>query len=421
MQESASEAVLNNDNDVVILSPTGSGKTLAYMLPLVQKIDPEKDDVQAIVIVPGRELALQSATILNGMGCGLRAMSCYGGRPAMDEHRMMRSTKPHLIFATPGRMDDHIDKGNVDADNVRFLVIDEFDKCLEMGFSDEMSALLGKLTNLQQRILLSATDTEEIPEFVNLNSSIKLNYLEEKQISDRIKVFNLRSDKKDKLDSLEQLLRSRGDESSIVFLSYRDSVERVNEFLKEKGFTTSRYHGGLDQKEREDAIYKFSNGSANILVSTDLASRGLDIPDVDNVIHYHLPMAEEEFIHRTGRTARWDAVGRTFFILGPEEIMPEYVKADIDDYLIPENLPKPSQPKMATIYIGKGKKDKIGKIDIVGFLCKEGKLKGEEIGRIDVKERYAYVAVKREKFRQVLNLTRGRKIKGIKTVVEPVR
>ena len=421
MQEAAGDAVLNSGKDVVVLSPTGSGKTLAYMLPLVQKINPEEDKVQAVVIVPGRELALQSATVLSGLGCGLRAMSCYGGRPAMDEHRMMRSVKPHLIFATPGRMCDHIDKGNVETDDIKYLVIDEFDKCLEMGFSDEMSALLGKLTALKQRILLSATDTEEIPEFVNLNSSIKLNYLEEKQISDRIKVFKLRSKEKDKLESLGQLLRSRVDESSIVFLSYRDSVERVNDYLKDNGFTTSRYHGGLDQKEREDAIYKFSNGSANILVSTDLASRGLDIPDVDNVIHYHLPMAEEEFIHRTGRTARWDAKGRTFFILGPEETMPEYVKAESEEYTIPENLPKPSMPKMATIYIGKGKKDKIGKGDIVGFLCKEGELKGEDIGRIDVKERYAYVAVRREKLHKVLNLTKGRKIKGIKTVVEPVR
>ena len=421
MQEAAGDAVLNSGKDVVVLSPTGSGKTLAYMLPLVQKINPAEDKVQAVIIVPGRELALQSASVLNGLGCGLRAMSCYGGRPAMDEHRMMRSVKPHLIFATPGRMCDHIDKGNVETDDIKYLVIDEFDKCLEMGFSDEMSALLAKLNNLQQRILLSATDEEVIPEFVNMNSTVKLNYLEEKQISDRIKVFKLRSRDKDKLETLGQLLRSRVDESSIVFLSYRDSVERVNDFLKENGFTTSRYHGGLDQKEREDAIYKFSNGSANVLVSTDLASRGLDIPDVDNVIHYHLPMAEEEFIHRTGRTARWDAKGRTFFILGPEENMPEYVKAETEDYVIPENLPKPSLPKMATIYIGKGKKDKIGKGDIVGFLCKEGELKGEEIGRIDVKERYAYVAVKREKLHKVLNQTKGKKIKGIKTVVESVR
>ena len=421
MQESACDAVLNSGKDVVILSPTGSGKTLAYMIPLIQKLNPEENTVQAVIIVPGRELALQSASVLNGLGCGLRAMSCYGGRPTMDEHRMMRSVKPHLIFATPGRMCDHIDKENVVTDDIKYLVIDEFDKCLEMGFSDEMSSLLGKLNALQQKILLSATDADEIPTFVNIDSSIKLNYLEEKQISDRIKVFKLRSKDKDKLESLGQLLRSRCNESSIVFLSYRDSVERVNNYLKDNGFVTSRYHGGLDQKEREDAIYKFSNGSANILVSTDLASRGLDIPDVDNVIHYHLPLAKEEFIHRTGRTARWDAKGRTFFILGPDENMPEYVDTETEDYKITENLPKPSMPKMATIYIGKGKKDKIGKIDIVGFLCKEGELKGEEIGRIDVKERYSYVAVRREKLHKVLNLTKGKKIKGIKTVVEPVR
>ena len=176
----------------------------------------------------------------------------------------------------------------------------------------------------------------------------------------------------------------------------------------------------MEQKAREDALYKFSNASANIFVSTDLASRGLDIPSIGNIIHYHLPESEDGYVHRVGRTARWDAQGRTFFVLGPTEQVPDYVDAEVEEFDIPENLPKPAKPRMVTIYIGKGKKDKISKGDIVGFLCKKGGLEMSEIGRIDVKDRYAYAAIARTRLQQVLKMTSGEKIKGIKTIVELV-
>ena len=228
---------------------------------------------------------------------------------------------------------------------------------------------------------------------------------------------------KDKLESLALLLRSLGNQSTIVFLNYRDSVERTNKYLVEQGFSTSFFHGGLEQKERESSLYRFSNGSANILVSTDLASRGLDIPDIDNIIHYHMPESEDGYIHRVGRTARWEAQGKAFFLLGPEEHIPEYVDAEIEDYEMPaaDQLPAPAKPKMATIYIGKGKKDKISKGDILGFLCKKGGLQSAEIGKIDVNDRYAYAAISRTKLRSVLNNVKGEKIKGVKTIVEEVR
>ncbi len=422
MQQDTADAVLHTDKDVVILSPTGSGKTLAYMLPLVERLHPESDEVQAVVIVPGRELALQSATILQNMGCGLRAMSLYGGRPTMDEHRKLRQVKPQVVFATPGRINDHLDKGNITPDAIEWVVLDEFDKCLEMGFRDEMSRLFGKLLNVKRRILLSATDTADIPRFVNLSRTTRINYLTaDEQVPDRVTIYEVHSEEKDKLSTLSRLLRHLGDQSSIVFLNYRDSVERTDNYLREQGFATSFFHGGMDQKAREDALYKFSNGSANIFVSTDLASRGLDIPDIDNIIHYHLPQGEDGYVHRVGRTARWEATGRTFFVLGPEEHLPDYIECTPEDYAIPAELPQPAQPRMATIYIGKGKKDKISKGDIVGFLCKKGGLGKEEIGRIDVNDRYAYAAISRGKLKQVLQQTAGEKIKGIRTVVEPVK
>ena len=422
MQIDASEAILHSDQDVVVLSPTGSGKTLAYLLPLVECIDSTQDVVQAIVLVPGRELALQSASVLKDMGSGIRAMALYGGRPTMDEHKRLREVKPQIVFATPGRLNDHLTKENFPVDDVQWLVIDEFDKCLAMGFRDEMSEVVSKLPLKIRHVLLSATDAEEIPQFVNLGRTKRINYIDEtEQISSRVNIYKVKSPDKDKLETVSKLLRHIGENSSVVFLNYRESVERVAAYLRQQGFAISMFHGGLDQKMREDALYKFSNGSANVLVCTDLASRGLDIPDIENIIHYHLPETSDNYIHRVGRTARWDREGRTFFILGPGETVPSYVDGQQEDYPLPQQLPNPAKPKMATVYIGKGKKDKISKGDIVGFLCKKGGMSMNEIGRIDVKERYCYVAIAREKLNEVLVLTRGEKIKGVKTVVEEVK
>ena len=423
MQQEAGNAILCGKQDVVVLSPTGSGKTLAYLLPLVQLLDARQDDVQALVIVPGRELALQSDRVLKDMGSGLRSAACYGGRTAMDEHRKLKEVRPQIIFGTPGRLNDHLDKGNISPYGVRYLVIDEFDKCLEMGFHDEMSRLLKKLPGVRRRFLLSATDTEQIPDFVQMGRTQRLDYLmEEEQVPDRVALYEVKSPVKDKLETLKSLLCELGDQQSIVFMNYRDAVERVDDYLRRQGFATSAFHGGMEQKQREDALYKFSNGSANIFVSTDLASRGLDIPDIQNIIHYHLPQNEQELVHRVGRTARWDKEGRAFFIVGPEETMPEFIDGEVEVYDIsrPSVLVPPS-PKNATLYIGKGKKDKISKGDIAGFLCKKGGLEPGEIGRIDVMDRYAYAAVSRPKLQQVLRQTKGEKIKGIKTVIEPVK
>lgn len=423
MQNDTAHAILHSNKDVVVLSPTGSGKTLAYLLPVVELLDATLDAVQAVVVLPGRELALQSATVLAGMGSGLRAMACYGGRPAMDEHRTMRQVRPQVVFGTPGRLNDHLDKDNIEASQVRFVVIDEFDKCLEMGFHDEMAALMGKLPADARRVLLSATDADSIPHFVNLGRSTRVDYLsDDEQIPDRISIFSVHSPEKDKLATLSSLLLEQGDHSSIVFLNHRDAVERTGDYLRRLGFATSIFHGGLDQKMREHALYKFSNGSANILVSTDLASRGLDIPDVDNIIHYHLPETEEAYIHRVGRTARWQAEGRSFFVLGPEEHLPDYLHtATADHSPQPAAGAVPARPRMATVYIGKGKKDKISKGDILGFLCKKGGLENGEIGRIDVKDRYAYAAVAYPRLQELLDRVQGEKIKGVKTVVEAVR
>lgn len=412
-------AAYRKGKDLVLLSPTGSGKTLACLIPLVQSLQETEGGVQAVILVPSRELALQIEQVFKAMKTPFRIVSCYGGRPAMEEHRTLKQVNPHVVVATPGRMNDHLGKENIVTDTVHTLVIDEFDKCLELGFQDEMAQVLSRLQPLQRRFLLSATDAEQIPAFVSDRDFTKLDFLDRTEsVSDRVQVCLVKSPQKDKLDTLANLLGSLRGGSSMVFVNYRESVERTAAFLKSKGFFYSSFHGGMEQKDRERALYKFSNGSCNVLVTTDLAARGLDIADVDHIIHYHLPLNEEAYIHRNGRTARWDAEGNAYVILGPEEHLPEYMPADMPVLNLRENGGRPRPPKWITLYIGKGKKDKINKVDIVGFLSKVGGLQKEEIGRIDVKEHYAFVAVARTCEREVLARVKGQKIKGIKCIIE---
>lgn len=420
MQTAVCDELLQHTDNLMVLSPTGSGKTLAYLLPLTRLLDAQSNQVQAVVVVPGRELALQSATVLKDMGCGLRGMACYGGRATMDEHRKLREVQPQIVFATPGRLNDHLQKGNIDTHAIRYLFIDEFDKCLEMGFHDEMQQLIGLLPKAIRSVLLSATPAEELGSQTLVTRFFKvLNFLpEDEQVSQRVTIYRVQSEEKDKLPTLRQLLLSFQGASTIVFLNYRDAVERVATYLREQGFVVSHFHGGMEQRQREDALYRFSNGSASILVSTDLAARGLDIPNIANIVHYHLPETEDGYVHRVGRTARWDKHGKAFFILHGQEQIPAYVDADVADFALPQVLPEPTQPHFQTLYIGKGRRDKLSKTDIVGFLCKKGGLKGDEIGRIDVRDRYTYVAVARTKAKQVVQRIQGEKIKGLRTVIE---
>ena len=421
MQESAIES-WREGKDLILLSPTGSGKTLAYLLPLLETLKPEVKGVQAVVMVPSRELALQIDQVFKSMNTPYKVMSCYGGRPAMEEHRTMKGINPSVIIGTPGRMNDHLSKQNFESADVQTLIIDEFDKCLEFGFQEEMATVIGQLPRLKRRYLLSATDAEEIPRFTGLNQTLKLNFLsEEEPISQRIHIYKVMSPIKDKLETLYQLLCTLGSKSTLVFCNHRESVERVGKYLQSQKYPCGVFHGGMEQDDRERALYKFRNGSCHVLISTDLAARGLDIPEIENIVHYHMPIQEDGYIHRNGRTARWEAEGNSYIILHPEELLPAYIQETPDTFSLPEVIPSPSQPDFVTIYIGKGKKDKINKIDIVGFLAKKGNLKKEEIGRIDVKDHYAFVAVSRKKIKEVLKNIRNEKIKGVKTIIEEAK
>lgn len=417
--QKAALAASTDENDIILLSPTGSGKTLAFLLPLLHYLKPDKSGLQALILVPSRELALQIDSVFKQMGATWKSVCCYGGHSVSEEKRSIIGNNPAVVIGTPGRITDHLNKGNIIPDTIDTLIIDEFDKSLEFGFHDEMADIISRLPNLKRRILLSATDAEEIPQFTGMGKTVKLDFLSDKaDLSNRLKLMKVVSESKDKIDTLFNLLCTTGNTSSIVFCNHRDAVDRVCKLLKERKLECDKFHGGMEQPDRERALYKFRNGSSHVLISTDLAARGLDIPEVEHVIHYHIPVNEEAFTHRNGRTARWDATGTSYFILNMEENVPNYIPEDVEEYLLPETIQKPGKSKWVTLYIGKGKKDKLSKMDIAGFLYKKGNLSREDVGSIDVKDNYSFVAIKRAKAKQLLTLIHGEKIKGMKTIIE---
>lgn len=419
MQEASLEQATGR-KDVILLSPTGSGKTLAFLLPLLLTLKPDNETVQVLILVPSRELALQIDSVFKAMNTSWKTCCCYGGHPMAEEKKSIAGNHPAIIIGTPGRITDHLSKGNFDPETIHTLIIDEFDKSLEFGFHDEMAEIITQLPGLEKRMLLSATDAEEIPQFTGLNRTVKLNYLPDvdSQEESRLKLMKVVSPSKDKIDTLYTLLCTLGSSSSIVFCNHRDAVDRVSKLLAEMKLYNERFHGGMEQPDRERALYKFRNGSCHVLISTDLAARGLDIPEVEHIIHYHLPVNEEAFTHRNGRTARWDASGSSYLVLHDEERVPDYIPEDIETVTLPENAPRPPKPLWVTLYIGKGKKEKLSRMDIAGFLYKKGNLTREDVGPIDVKEHYSFVAIRQTKIKQLLNLIQGEKIKGMKTVIE---
>jgi superfamily II DNA/RNA helicase len=421
MQEEMLGEVRRHDS-LVLLSPTGSGKTLGYMLPILEAMQPQVHPT-VLVLVPSRELAIQTQSVATRLCRDAKPYACYGGRPAMDEHRAMRNLSPQMIVGTPGRVLDHMQKENFNYSHIDTLVIDEFDKSLELGFRQQMADILALLPSLRKRILLSATDSPEIPSFVGAERVHRMNYLADTDTdySDRISQYLLRSPQKDKLETLGHLLCSLGSTPSIVFLNYREAVDRVYQFLLKAGFCVSAFHGAMEQKDRERALFRFQSGCANVLVSTDLAARGLDIADVGNIIHYHLPMNSEAYIHRNGRTARWDRAGASYLILGPEENLDKLdCLTDITSMEVPDSCQVPSS-KWETLYIGRGKKDKVNKVDIVGFLSKTGGLERDQLGMVTVFPHWSFAAVDRSCMRSLMARIGGQKIKGQKTIIEPIR
>jgi superfamily II DNA/RNA helicase len=404
------EAALAADpsKDMILTAPTGSGKTLAFLLPLVEHLKTQ-NAVQVLVVCPSRELALQTESVFRSMKTGFKVNNCYGGHSIQVEKNNM-SIPPEVLIGTPGRL-AHLLRDNVfSVQHLHSLVLDEFDKSLEFGFQDDMAFIISRMPKRTKRILTSATRAIEIPDFVGMRSPAVLDFSEHKtQAELTIKV--VRAEGVDKLDTLFRLLCKIGHEPTLVFCNHREAVERISELLADSGLRHDIFHGKLEQDERERALLKLRNGSIHILISTDLAARGLDIPDIKNVIHYQLPNTLEAFVHRNGRTARMFANGTAYFVLSEAEHLPAFITNVPEEITLPPDLDLPSFPEWDTLYIGGGKKDKINKVDIVGLLCHKGQLNKDEIGLIEVQDYASFVAVKAEKTDKVLKLLDKESIK----------
>ena len=405
------------DRDIILLSPTGSGKTLAYLLPVLMSLNPDIQKVQALILAPSRELAQQIEQVWRSMGTGFKVNTCFGGRPSNGEKRDL-AVPPALLIGTPGRIQDHIERNNFEVSDIRMLVLDEFDKSLEMGFTEQMETIISQLPFLRKRFLTSATDAIEIPEFTGIKNPVKLDYSEKDNVLKGLKIYSVKGANNDKMDLLYNLLCYLGNDSSLIFCNQRDTVEKVNVYLTERRLSNEFFHGKLEQPDRERALSKFRNGSCTAFISTDLASRGLDIPEIRNIIHFDAPVRADEFLHRNGRTARMEAEGSAFVLLGANESLPAFITPLPIPFPLPVLASAPPKPEWSTIYIGKGKKDKLSKMDVVGFMFKKGLLEKEDLGMVEVKEYFSYVALKSNKVKAVLQLIQNEKIKNMKTKID---
>ena len=276
MQLAAQEAIANI-KDVVILSPTGTGKTLAFLLPLLELLHSDITAVQALILVPSRELAIQIEQVARSMGSGYKINAVYGGRPFAKDKEDLQHL-PTILVGTPGRVADHLRRGTFDTSSVNTLILDEFDKSLEVGFEGEMRELINALPNIKKRILTSATQGIEIPAFARITKPKTLNFLEEK--TNLLTVKRVVAPTKDKLGTLEQLLCHVGDTSGIIFCNFKDTIQWVSDFLTEQGISHGCFYGGMEQRDRERSLIKFRNKTYNLLLATDLAARGIDVPEL---------------------------------------------------------------------------------------------------------------------------------------------
>jgi len=413
MQQEAFESI-QTGSDLVLLSPTGTGKTLAFLLPLMNTLKVELAEIQLLILVPTRELAQQIEQVVRNMGSGFKVNAVYGGRAGMLDKIDLKQ-RPAILIGTPGRVADRIRRDKFPLEHIHTLILDEYDKSLEIGFEAEMAEILGSLPNVQQKILTSATSDAKIPEFVGLVKPVFINHL--KDGIAQLSFKTILSNEKDKLPTLLKTLAFIGPQPGIIFCNYKDALERVSEYLNDNHISHESFHGDMEQFDREQALIKLRNGTSRLLLATDLAARGLDIPEIKFILHYHLPLRSKEFTHRNGRTARMNRDGIAYILHWKGEELPDFIQEINPEMLKADDLPKSLLPlpvKWETVYISGGRRDKVSKGDIAGLFMKQGQIRQDQIGLIELKQQCSYVSVHAEIAELLISKVNNSKLKNKK-------
>ncbi len=394
-------ALTKKNNESLLIAPTGSGKTLAYLLNALRFLSNEKRGV--LILCPSRELAIQIHDVFKSLKTDIKSLACYGGHNMESEVRSL-ANDPRLIIGTPGRIIDHIEREQFPEWKEQLLILDEYDKCLEFGFESQISDIASELRNRIQTSLISATKLDHIPKHILSNDHEELELT-----SNQGNIEEFLIEGRDGFEELVSLVNSFGATQSMIFVNYREVADDIADRLYAQGINAESYHGGLEQNDRERITTKFDQGSILHLVCTDLGARGLDFESMEHVIHQQYPSSEDAYQHRNGRTGRQGAKGNVYFIREMDNDLPEYI-GELSPKKIHHNN-RPSEAKWQTIYIGAGKKDKISKGDILGFLIRKGGVKGDQVGKIHVFDRRSYVAID-SKIDNLVRRVYKEKIKG---------
>lgn len=413
--------------DVIVKSKTGSGKTASFGIPICENIDIENNNVQALIVVPTRELALQVKDEISNIGRlkKIRCSAIFGKQPIKEQIRELKQ-RVHIVVATPGRIIDHIGRNTINLDDIKYFIIDEADKMLNKGFIEDMEFILNKIPKNSAKGLFSATIDDDIQyicdKYLKVSNILDIKYnnvFDNKQIIEN----KIKSSENDKYKNLKSIIYMENPTSLIIFCNTKDKVKKLYENMKKDGFLVEELHGDMSQDKRIFVIKDFKNNKFNILISTDVAARGIHIDDISLVINYDVPRDKENYIHRIGRTGRKDSYGKAITIftdkddkyineieayLGYEIKVLEELK--IDDIakgkikfekkskevlknrknkMIEKNI----HSEVTKIYINAGKKKKIRVIDIVGAFSNLPGINNEDIGVVEVQDLCSYVDI----------------------------
>lgn len=434
--------ILKN-NDVIAKSQTGTGKTAAFSIPICENIELEEREPQALVICPTRELAIQIKDDFINIG-RFKRLSCtavFGKEPIHTQINRLKQ-RVHVVAGTPGRIIDLIDRDALKLKNIRYLVIDEADEMLNMGFIDQVKSIINKIPKKRSTLLFSATISEKITDLCNryMVNPVFIDIKSENPVTNRIKQLYYETDYHNKFDLLNKIMYTERPESAMIFCSTKKNVEDLTLKLQDRAYSCRALHGGMLQADRINTIKSFKKGEFNFLVCTDIAARGIDIDNITHIINYDIPMEKESYIHRMGRTGRAGGSGTCITFVTPrdyrflksieehfniiiekgEEISEEeakkgkllFKKASKSAPIIKEDKNEKLSKNITKIYLSAGKKKKIRPGDIAGAISSIDGVNSEDVGIIDIQDNFSYVEILSGKGNLVLEALKNKTIKG---------